>query len=444
MHSLAEVESWIEGRRDALRLRVRRIPFADLDLWDLTGQPTRLAHRSGKFFTIEGIRVETDHGPVGAWEQPIIRQPEIGVLGIVTRAFDGLQHFLMQAKVEPGNVDPVQLSPTVQATRSNYTRVHCGHRQPLLEYFLEPGRSDILVDQLQGEQGSRFLGKRNRNMIVEVDHDLPDDPSFIWLTLGQIKRLLRRDNLVNMDARSVLACAPIEGATDGTGFAGALLESLLPGAPRRRSTAELLRWLTGLRADHDLRLTPRPLDELDGWQVTDDRIGHRSGRYFSVVAVAVEAGSREVARWSQPLLDHPGHGLNGFVVQRQDDTLHLLVRACLYPGNRDSFELGPTVSRSNVEHHFGRPDAPPHLDLFRAPPAEWVRHASIQSEEGGRFYHYQNHYVVIELPPTAEVAPSPTHRWMTLGQVQELLPHGYFNIEARNLLACLDVAEATD
>ena len=89
--------------------------------------------------------------------------------------------------------------------------------------------------------------------------------------------------------------------------------------------------------------------------------------------------------------------------------------------------------------HSGRPDAPPFLDLFDDPPAEWVRYSAVQSEEGGRFYHYQNRYMILELPQGLAVEPSETHRWMTLGQIQSLLPHGYFNIEARNLLACLDL-----
>ena len=47
-------------------------------------------------------------------------------------------HCLMQAKMEPGNVNPLQLSPTVQATRSNYTQVHRGTGTRYLEYFVGP------------------------------------------------------------------------------------------------------------------------------------------------------------------------------------------------------------------------------------------------------------------------------------------------------------------
>lgn len=73
---------------------------------------------------------------VSTWDQPIINQPEIGFLGFIVKKIQGVYHFLMQAKIEPGNLNVVQLSPTLQATRSNYTRVHKGAIPKYLEYFI--------------------------------------------------------------------------------------------------------------------------------------------------------------------------------------------------------------------------------------------------------------------------------------------------------------------
>ena len=114
----------------------------------------------------------------------------------------------MQAKIEPGNLNVVQLSPTLQATRSNYTRVHGGKSPTYLEYFNGEKNVIVLVDQLQSEQGARFLHKRNRNIIVEVDEneEIEVKSNFIWVSLGQIKELLRYPNVVNMDSRTVISC----------------------------------------------------------------------------------------------------------------------------------------------------------------------------------------------------------------------------------------------
>lgn len=77
----------------------------------------------------------TNWGRVASWDQPIINQPEVGYLGFIVKEFNGVLHFLMQAKIEPGNVNHVQLSPTIQATRSNYTQVHQGAKRYILSTF---------------------------------------------------------------------------------------------------------------------------------------------------------------------------------------------------------------------------------------------------------------------------------------------------------------------
>ena len=116
---------WFDGKKEAY-FSVEQIPFEELDQWCFTPNKHSLVHKSGKFFRIEGIRVNTNFGGLKEWEQPIINQPEIGFLGFIVKKIKGVYHFLIQAKIEPGNLNVVQLSPTVQATRSNYTCVHKG------------------------------------------------------------------------------------------------------------------------------------------------------------------------------------------------------------------------------------------------------------------------------------------------------------------------------
>jgi len=114
----------------------------------------------------------------------------------------------MQAKIEPGNINKVQVSPTIQATKSNFMQKHGGKKPAYLEYFINAAPSEIMVDQLQSEQSSRFYKKRNRNVILIVDEPISESTTHKWMTLGQIKKLMRYDNLVNMDTRTVLSCIP--------------------------------------------------------------------------------------------------------------------------------------------------------------------------------------------------------------------------------------------
>jgi len=210
---LATAREWLERVRAETKFRVVQVPLDAMAGWGFDGRRD-LRHHSGKFFSVEGVEVRVQgDGRDRVWRQPMINQPEVGILGVLGQERGGILRFLLQAKIEPGNVNGVQLSPTVQATRSNYTQVHGGNLPPYLEWFLDTGRGRIIVDQLQSEQGARFLKKRNRNimLVAPEESDISALPNFCWLTLGQIKRFLREDNLVNMDTRSVLACTQIGG-----------------------------------------------------------------------------------------------------------------------------------------------------------------------------------------------------------------------------------------
>jgi len=452
--------TWFRSRSETHRFFVHQIPFAEMDYWYFADSPHRLAHRSGKFFTIDGIRVKTNYSFVPEWDQPIINQPEIGILGIITKVFEGVRYFLMQAKMEPGNINTVQLSPTVQATKSNYTQVHQGKMPLYLEYFIDRTRARTLIDQLQSEQGGRFLQKRNRNMIVEVTEEILVHDEFCWLTLGQIKQLLRFENLVNMDARTVLSCIPyvetewengrmlmVQGDPDSitvfdyclTGFSKDLFLSALNRKFACHSLDEIVSWFTELKTRYELSVSCIPLNQARRWIDDGCEIRHETGQYFSVMAVSVQAGNREVVSWTQPLLKHRGYGMVGFLAQKINGTLHFLVRASLEPGNRDLIEMGPTVACTKADERIKQPNPPYFLDLFLNASPEQIRYSTIQSEEGGRFYHFQNRYMILELSPDVSLDLPENFIWMTLGQIIDFVKYSYFNIEARNLLACLNL-----
>ncbi|MFF9149750.1 NDP-hexose 2,3-dehydratase family protein [Streptomyces sp. NPDC014861] len=423
-------DAWLAARGRAHRFAVERVPFAALDGWRFDPATGDLGHRSGRFFTVRGLRVRVGDGPDAEWEQPVIEQPEVGILGLLAKEFDGVLHFLMQAKMEPGNRNLLQLSPTVQATRSNYTRVHRGAGVRHIERFVHPAPHRVLADVLQSEQGSWFYRKSNRNMIVETVDDIPPHEDFCWLTLGQIGELLRRDNVVNMDARTVLACAPVARHE-----AGAL-----------HPDTEVLSWIAGERSRHQVRTGLVPLGGVRGWTRDEHAVRHADDRYFRVVAVSVEAGSREVSRWTQPLLEPRGLGVNAFLTRRFDGVPHLLAHARVEAGFLDTIELGPTVQYTPENYaHLAPRDRPPFLDtVLRADPARF-RYAALHSEEGGRFLNAESRYLFMECDETeAPLRPPPGYHWITPGQLGSLVRHGhYVDVEARTLLSLLTTGAVT-
>ncbi|MFB0632677.1 NDP-hexose 2,3-dehydratase family protein [Streptomyces sp. AB3(2024)] len=435
------VAPWLAERTRAGDFRVTRVPFAELRGWSFEEGTGNLRHESGRFFSVEGLHVHADGLPARGWKQPIIVQPEIGLLGIVAREIDGVLHFLMQAKMEPGNVNMLQLSPTVQATRSNFTGVHRGRGIPHLDLFLERGRARVLVDALQSEQADWFLGKRNRNMVIEIDEDIETGPEFRWLTFGQLLRLLRLDNVVNMDSRSILACLPTSGAGPEGAAAGPVLRSFHdPSAPSVLRTPEILSWLTGIRAQRELVQRRVPLAEVaeDGWVRTADEIGHAGGRRFRVVAADISASNREVAAWTQPLIQPQVPGLMALVVKPIRGTLHALVQARVDVGHVAVAELAPTVHCRPADHTGpGRAPFPPFLADVLAAPDTRIRYDAVQSEEGGRFHHAENRYTIVEVGEEFSEDVPEDFAWLTFSQLTELLAYGnHLDVELRTLVVC--------
>ncbi|MFJ8794186.1 NDP-hexose 2,3-dehydratase family protein [Streptomyces sp. NPDC102462] len=426
---LADFHHWLAKRHEANEYRVIPAPLNRLDGWAADPVTGDLHHTSGRFFTVHGLDVTGSGREVGHWQQPIINQPEHGVLGILVKEFDGVPHCLLQAKMEPGNINTLQLSPTVQATRSNYTRVHRGRAVPYLELFIARGHGRPLADALQSEQGSWFLAKRNRNIVLLIDDDIPVLDDFCWLSLDQIGDLLKVHDLVNMDTRTVLSHLPDALLPAGGRFRGAPAHTL----------ADLLNWLTHHKTmDRTTRRTV-PLAKTEGWRLTDEELRHEHDRYFRVVGVDVRAENREVAHWSQPMLAPCGEGVVAFVVRRIDGVPHVLVQARAEAGTPDGVEIAPTVQCSPGNYaHLADGVRPRYLDTVLSAHPERVLFDVVHSEEGGRFYHARNRYRAVEVPDDFPVDVPDGFHWATCGQLARINQYGgLLNVETRNLLTCM-------
>lgn len=456
--SMDDFLKWFENKRKNY-FSVEEIPFNKLDQWYFTPDRYSLVHQSGRFFRIEGIKVKTNFGKLQEWEQPIINQPEIGILGILTKVFDGVRYFLMQAKMEPGNINILQLSPTVQATKSNFSRVHKGKLPAYLEYFIDTSKSKVLIDQLQTEQGGRFFKKRNRNIVIEVTDDIVVLEDFCWLTLAEIKQLLKIDNFVNMDARSVLSTIPLiddvvlneiqhkhlcsltELEINNKIYRGINLDLMISACTQITdisSKNQLISWYTDMKVKYELETTQIPLSKIKNWNISDSSISS-DDRFFSVIGVKVVADTREVTSWTQPLIKDVHIGLLGFIAKKINGVLHFLVQAKVEPGNIDVIELSPTVSCSNYNYLIeNQNERPPFFDYFLDNDNVNVLVDVLQSEEGGRFYQIQNRNKLVVLDEGVDFDVPENYCWMTLNQMMDFMRYSMFNIEARSLISCIN------
>ena len=407
------VRAWVGSISDRSDCRVEKIAVAESAEWRV--EDGAIIHRSRGFFTVVGLQWTPAEGVVR--RAPFIEQREIGTLGFLMRDRDGVRQVLVQAKFEPGNVGFVQLAPTCQATESNARRLHGGDRPPFIDCFPRSAPGGLAYDVEQSEQGTRFLGKRNRNVLVFAGEAASSTDTHRWMDVESVLELMHCDHLVNTDARSVLACAPwrILIGRDPfsrypSGFGAELRRSA--NAPSRPGVVDGVR--TAIRAARARTTDPQTIRIQD--------LGPEGSVHLRHIRVA--ARGREVPAWDQPILESTAEGRVILACGRVDGVLHFLFCPRAEPGLHDKVELTATVMIAPGE-------------TLEAPPMKGQVMAECrQSEEGGRFYRDTNLYQILDIG--AADSRAATGYWLTLADVRELLDEaGWMTNEARSALSLL-------
>lgn len=433
--------STLEQYRAQMEVNVGRIDFAALEKW--SHDSDAFVHESGKFFRI--CAGESCDGDITS-HQPVIDQPEQGILGIISRSPNQKIEVLLQAKIEPGNLDSVQYSPTVQATKSNYTGVHKGSAVPYIEHFIDP-RRPIKSRGYQSEHGYKFYKKANDNVHVHDNNASLLNKKFAWLSLNDVRYLLAQPHCINMDTRSVLATMDLVGEAPPyaairrsinqslTPLEEDLLLSSLSPEGSQYSLPQLNKWLLTAKEEKKISHRMVPLATLydHGWTLQSDRLYHDANPNFELVAVRAQIGSREVASWCQPIVRDNFPKAYAFLVKKIKGVVHVLAPLVEEAFSWNGPEVGPTLHSVDAER-FSLQDQ---LKPFKIRPENArIIYDCFQSEEGGRFMEQKNRYMLIYVAEEAEVKTGSTHRWITLHQLKQLTRHECgVNIEARTLLA---------
>lgn len=443
MNSTEEIIKWINKKNGETTVQITKIPYdySNTNDWHYDANEKGIVNQDKTFFQIVGLSMQDGNE---IYEQPIILQNEIGYLGIIGKVIDGVLYFLMQAKIEPGNVNCVQISPTIQATKSNFMRAHGGNTPAYLEYFSNKHDYEIVVDQIQSEQSSRFMGKRNRNIIIVVDEEIEISSAHKWMTLGQIKQLMHYDNLVNMDTRTVLSCIPValrdysykEITHIRNLFTRAeLFNSLFLGA-NGTSINKIYQYINDVKMLDRRKIDIVDLFSLKTWELRKGEFVCKQKAEFKIIFCDIEIEGREVRRWRQPLLEALGQSVFGLIYCIDEDAIKFLVRAKFEVGCFDKIEIGPSVQmgpndvlpKNNVEK------------LFNEKIQQGVEFEGIFSEEGGRFYHEQNKNVIVRIEKNQLPILPEGYFWADYQTLNILIQfNNCLNIQLRNLLSLLEI-----
>ena len=440
-----EIDEWIDKLNDTTKVEISRISLEQCIPWYYDEKEGQIRNHDLSFFSIKGFQREQNGNIL---EQPVILQNEIGYLGIICKEINGILNFLMQAKIEPGNINKIQLSPTIQATKSNFTQKHGGKKPNYLEYFINAFKYEIIVDQIQSEQSSRFYKKRNRNIIIKIEDEIELKPNFRWMTLGQIKRLMKRDNIVNMDTRTVLSCIPYYNHK----FSYKKLIEML-------SKANDKALFRSIFENHDENIIPRiyqqinntkmfeekndiivPLDHLSTWVKNGNELICHQEYDFKVIFCNIMIEGREVTKWNQPLFEATGIALFGLFVCNDNGVKKFLVKTKKEIGCFDFIELGPSIQLEPSKIN-GKHDDITNLFMEKIKNNVKIIHDVLLSEEGGRFYHEQNRNVIIEISKDEiNVKEEDGYFWVSFKTLNQLVQiNNCLNIQLRNLISLLEV-----
>ena len=437
--SLEEIFSWIDFVNSTAKVTISETSISKTNFWKYDESRGEIVNAKGSFFSVKGIEE-------GNIQQPILIQNEVGILGIIAKYINGVIHFLMQAKIEPGNINCVQISPTVQATKSNYSLAHGGKMPSYTEYFLSNTNCHVIYNQLQSEQGSRFFKKKNRNIVILVDDEIEVLPNFKWMTLGQIKSLMNIQNLVNMDTRTVISGLPfsIESLSneDQSKFKECLNNNVLFNSLRKNDKSSLcLKKLEDFRSGFLTKARIIPLTDLKEWKIDEYGITHLRNYHFEIKYYDIYIEGREVNNWVQPMVK--ASGIANFVLCEKiiNDTLYFLIKIKHEIGCDNVAEFGPSLqieygNKIDENDFVGK-----YINECLNDQKHQVREILL-SEEGGRFYHEENNNYLMLLDDNELTKISDDYIWVTYKTIYEMIKQGgLVNIQLRNLLSLIDLDE---
>ena len=420
---------WIENENAKTKASLFEIAINNDSFWFYDSNNSIVRNRNNSFFSISGI----DNGIV---KQPIIIQNEVGYLGFIGKKIDGVIHFLVQAKIEPGNVNNVQLSPTIQATESNFTQKHGGRAPHYLEYFKDVTRFRVVYDGNEPEQCSRFYKKYNRNVIILLDDDesICVLDNFKWMTIGQIKFFANNyDNLVNMDTRTVLSCIPYDFGSKcfDSSF---LMNSVFADDCSNGLIARIKKEQLSLKQASIVRI-----DSLSNWSICDTGLFCKKQYPFCFKYFDIEINGREVTHWTQPLAVANGSALFalGYIVVNQ--TAMFIIKICQEIGCEYGSCFGPTIQ---FEAPYGDSSFVDGIQksILSSMFNDSCDTKTILSEEGGRFYHEENLNVIcrIDCDLSVEEIESLGYILASYKTIRALIEKTHMvNIQLRNLLSLL-------
>jgi oxidase EvaA len=397
-------------------MKSSKINIADIVNWKIGNKKIYNYNRS--FFSIVPFRFEQNKNKF--WFQPLIVQKEVGILGIIKKVHKSIDYYLLQAKVEPGNVKGIQLSPTVQATKSNYLQKHGGKKTKYLNFFINNKLNTKIITNLRlSEQGTRYYDKSNNNILIDLKNKkIKKLNNFIWVTKKNLEYLLKKKNLLNMDTISVLSSSIQKNILD---------------TPINNSSS-IIDILKDLKKRIQIKKKVISFKDLKNWRIFKNKISDNKKNFFSIFFLRIKTNSREVKEWYQPIISDHSISFNGLLIKKKNNTNHYLLKAVQEPGLVLP-RFTTTISIKNFNYKTRNSNI--RFYNFFKNQKNIIKY--VNSDEGGRFYKNETHNLIRVLKENDKVFLTKNFIWVSHNQIIDLIKRDLITIEARNLFASFNI-----
>jgi len=317
-------------------------------------------------------------------------------------------------------VNNVQLSPTVQATRSNYLRKHGGKKTNYLEFFTKKRSGTTVLNKTKlSEQGTRYFEKFNKNILIDIKKKkLNKYSNYIWVNKQNLIQAVKKKNFLNMDTISVFSNSIKRNRIDNP----------------KNNIKKILKKLIYFKRKNKISKKKIFFKDLKNWVLSKNKIFDSKKLFFSILALKINTNSREVKKWHQPIISDHSMSFNGFFLKKINNTNHYLLQMVQEQG----FNL-PKFTSTVCIKNFSKKNIYSKNYISRFNDKKNFKMDIINSDEGGRFYRNEIRNVICEIKINQKFNLKSNYIWASHNQIIDLIRRNLLSIEARNLFACFNI-----
>ena len=211
-----KINIWFKKLKKKYFIKRKIIPLSDMKNWSYDKK--NIIHNSRKYFSVIGVKIKSNSREISEWEQPIIKETNLGLSGFIVKKINSTYHYLVRFSLKPGLRDP-RLTCTVRTSDAKSCMINRNYSSlkdnDLMKYYIKRyfsnNKSRIIYNKIHSDEGGRFFHSQSKNIIVQIadDDNIKINSNYIWMSYNQVLYFIKK-GLFNIEARILFACFNIK------------------------------------------------------------------------------------------------------------------------------------------------------------------------------------------------------------------------------------------